>query len=84
MALRYSRKPTVKALDSDLQIVQFSAEDSIEVDPLIDPQLLTLPTPSPLSIPSQPSTPSVSIEDQSDRIEWSIQIIQVLFTELLE
>ena len=84
MAPRRSRKPTAKALDLDLQIVQFSAEDSIEVDPLIDPQLLSLPTLSRLSTPSQPSTPSISIEDQSDRIEWSTQMIQVLFTELLE
>ena len=52
MALRRSRKPTAKALDLDLQIYQFSAKESIEVDPNIDPQLL-----SPL--PSQPSTPSI-------------------------
>jgi hypothetical protein len=55
--------------------------DVIDLEILEAPVIEVLREPSP---PSQPSTPSVSVEDQLDRIEWSTQMIHVLFTELLE
>lgn len=90
MAPRRQKRP-IEALN--VQIVDFSApEDTIQCEVPIDPQLLELqPESHPEQYPSEsqpipPSTPSLSLssEDQLDRIEWTPQMIQVLFTELLE
>jgi hypothetical protein len=73
MAPRRSKTP---ATAQNLQIHKYQGNETIEVDTNIDPQPLTQ-----LSTPSQPSTP---LEDQSDRIKWLPEMIQVLFTELLD
>lgn len=82
MAPRRQKKP-IEALN--VQIIDFtSAEDTIQCEVPVDPELL-ITHESPLELSTQPSTPSQpSTEDQVDRIEWTPQMMQVLFTELLE
>ena len=58
MAPRRSKTP-VKA--QNVRIIDHQANDTIEVDPNIDPQLL-----SRLHTPLQPS---ITLDDSSDRIE---------------
>jgi Myb/SANT-like DNA-binding domain len=94
MAPSRARKPSAKARESGLQIVQYSQpEESIEVDPFtdppIDPQLQDSQstTPSQSIAPSQSTAPSqlsTSIEDQSDRLEWTNEMVHTLFAELLD
>ena len=79
----------------NVQIIDFSDESTIHVEPIIDPQLLNaLPPfqpdsePSQLTAPSQPSQPNTPsptpIEDQPDRIEWTNTMIHTLFAELVD
>jgi Myb/SANT-like DNA-binding domain len=88
MAPPRTRKPSAKARESGLQFVQYSQpEESIEVDPFadslpIDPQLQDSQLQDSQSI--APSQPSTSTEDQLDRIEWTNEMVRVLFTELLD
>jgi hypothetical protein len=88
MAPRRQKKPTVAPY---FQTIDFSAtEDAIQCKIPIDPQLLESQPEShfeshPESRPSQPTTPpQPSTEDQLDRIEWTTEMIHVLFTELLD
>jgi hypothetical protein len=72
-----------------------SSTQASQLDPLVDPQLLELDPllqPTPQSSPqlsateaAEPITQPQSIpSDREDRIEWTLEMVNTLFTELLD
>ena len=81
MAPRRRKKPIEVP---NTQTIDFSATgDTIECEIPIDPQLLDTQASQPPTH-SLPTTPSQPSEELLDRIEWTAEMIQVLFSELLE
>ena len=94
MAPRRLKQP-VEALNTN-QVIDFT-EDTIQCEVPIDPRLLKQPESqppesqpleslleSPLELSTQPTTPSQPVTEDQDRIEWTPEMIHVLFAELLE
>jgi hypothetical protein len=89
MAPRRQKKP-IEALNT-IQTIDFSStEDTIQCEVPIDPRLLITESESLLAPESLPellpelTSPSQPLTEDQDRIEWTPEMIQVLFAELLE